>query len=79
MGNVMADNEVVVHESTFAHRSIIIDVVEEGLSNEVEAVKVVQAFNICWEASSVFRVDLDLVMLESGLWTIAERDRKTSI
>jgi len=37
MGNVVADNQIVVDESPLAFGPVVIDVVIEGLSKEIEA------------------------------------------
>jgi hypothetical protein len=59
-------NPIIIHEGTLSFGTVVIDIIEEGLSNEVEAVEMVQAFDVCWKSTTVLGTDLDLVMLESG-------------
>jgi hypothetical protein len=49
------------------------------LSDEVEAVEMVETFNVGWEAATVFGVDLDSVRLDAGFRSFINRNCNTSI
>ena len=77
--NVVTNDHVVVYEGTFALRPIVVDVVVERLPEEVETVKMVEAFDVGGEAAAVLGVDLDLVGLEARFWSFIDRDCNTSV
>lgn len=63
-----ADDEVVVFERSLAEAMVVIVVPVERLTEEVQAVQLVQTLNVGGIASSVLLIDADLVGCEAGLF-----------
>lgn len=59
--HVASDNIILVHEGTLALFMIVVVVVVEGLSEEVQTVQMMQPLNICRIPSAILFVDLHLV------------------
>jgi hypothetical protein len=76
---MITNNCAVVNESTFAFGAVVVNIVVQALPDEIEAMKMVQAFHICGEATTVFGVDLHLIGLDSGFWCFVERNCNTSV
>jgi len=84
---VHAHDVIVVHEGALAERLVVVVVPLQGLPHQVEAVEVMQAFDVGGVAAAVFGVDLDVVGRNSGggglvfgddYWMIWRRDRLSS-
>lgn len=75
----MLDDVVVVHEGTFAFGPVVVDIVVEGLPQEVEAVQVVESFDVGGEAAAVFGVDLYLVGFQTGAYGLVDWESETSV
>ena len=52
---------VVILEGSFTLGFVVIIVEVQGLAEEVQAVKMVQTFDVCGKPTAIFRIDLDLV------------------
>jgi hypothetical protein len=59
-------DELFVGEGALAERLVVVVVPVEGLTQQVEAVQMVQAFDVGGVAAAVFGVDLDVVGCDSG-------------
>ena len=50
-----------------------------GIRYSYQTMQVMKSFNICWKATTVFLIDLDLIRLEPRLGSFTYWDRETSI
>ncbi len=65
MRDMVPNNSAVVDESTFSFGAVVIYVVVETLTNEVETMQMVETFNIGGEATAVLWVDLDPIWFDA--------------
>lgn len=79
MRDVVLDDVIFVDEGPLALGAVVVDVVVEGLAQEIEAVEVVETFDVCGETAAVFGVDLNLVMSKTGFGGFADWDGYASI
>ena len=77
--DVVFHDRAIVDECSFAFGAVVVDVVVQTLTHEVQAVEMVQSFDVGGEATTIFGVDLHLVWLEAGFWRFIERDCDASV
>ena len=77
--DVETNNVVFVLECSFAFGFVVVVIEVQSLSEEVQAVEVVQSFDVGGESAAVFGVDLDLVEFQSGGCGFLDWDGYTSV
>ena len=77
--DVIFDDCAVVDECSLAFGAVIVDVVVESLPDEIQAMQMVQAFNVCWEPTAIFGVDLYLIGLDARFWRFVDRHCNASV
>lgn len=79
VGHVVADDVVVVHEGALALGTVVVDVVVERLTHQVQTVQVVQTLDVGGKAAAVLGVDLDLLALQPGFEALADGNGEAAI
>jgi hypothetical protein len=79
MRDMVPNDGAVVDESTFSFGAVVIDVVVEALTNEVETMQMVETFNIGGEATAVLGVDLDPIWFDARFWSFVQRNCNPSV
>lgn len=64
--DVMLHDVIIVRECALTFFVVVIVIVIQSLSDEVQAMKMMESFDIGWETSAVFLVDFNLIWLEAG-------------
>lgn len=64
--DVILYDVVLIDECTFALGAVVVNVVVQRLADEVQTVKMVKAFDVGGESTSVLGVNLHLIWLQSG-------------
>ncbi len=77
--DVIFDDCAVVDECSLAFGAVVVDVVVESLPDEIQAMEMVQAFNVRWVATSIFGVDLYLIGLDARFWRFVNRHCNASV
>lgn len=75
----MSDDGFVVYEGAGSERAVVVDVVVERLTDQVETVQVVQAFDVCGETAAVLRIDLDLCWRETCFFGIFDGNSDSAV
>lgn len=60
---MLANDIVFVFEGALAPLAVVADVPDSGLTDEIQAVEVMQPFNIGWVAAAVLCFDLNGVLV----------------
>lgn len=77
--DMLLQDVVLVLECALSFLSIVIDIVIETLSKKVEAVELMQAFDVRWESAAVFFIHLDLVGSEANFLSELLRYEHTTV
>lgn len=79
MRDMVTNDHILIYKGAFSLRTVVVDIVIERLPEEIETVKMMEAFNVGGEATTVLGVYLYLVGFETRSWSFIDGNCKTSV